>query len=1369
MSEKLTLDEFNSIIKKLNNRSYSINEKLSFQGKLLSSDLSNIPFTEWGKVTLITDGNTIDFSKTKANIDFNIFKYLGNGNFKNCNITHLENFPGYLNHSNFDEKAMKDNKELFLSNLFSDEFKDKYYSRMITMDDLSLLNDAQINELKVKNIPHYVGSAEINIQLLETLGIEKILKIYKTSKKDYDAINSIYNNYASILYEEDKNIVDELKNTQVTRIKNVLFTKLKQCLSKDDYEDIDLEMLPKMFLEENIKKFNLDDELIDAFGIDNILKIENETKIFSICKNLSFDEDDLENFQNGNLSYEEFRNVFADLLNKTRLVGRYKIGKEYDYDLEKMVTKDNSYSFILGKFRQDFPDIFIDDKAPDKLKKEFYEGKLTFDCLLNHEYIPYIKTKNLSKLFNFSSNKSSEKFVYDYTRKFGNSKFISLVKKYNITGLKILNSEKSDFDFKSKEDYEKYLRDILYDKLCQNDDLPDMTRKTILANNDFRNEHPNVVIDLEALSNLNIPNNDYELLKEKISYNYLTANDVMHYPELVSLLKGKDLTTVLSISNTIHLLKKLNEDEILNLIAKYGKSFNYAFKIISENYDSELEDLSYEDVEDKIEKTIVDEYKNGKYFYNDDSPEIIKEKYPELYLDSSAPDELKNRFYNIANQKLTFPELRAHKEWLPYLEGKSVITALLKSCRDPEVLKKYFDLFGNEKALKLGINKYETVLPMLQFDNVELMKKWYDRTGQRFLPDAAIINNFDLAEADKFFRYGSNWTKLMQLNNYSVDYETKDGVLKLAYSFGVFDEDEKGLKSTIDILTQIPRKLKSNYSSTMKKLINQANNDALFKSFLNKAIEEENVQVNSDEPLLDQIYRKNDDNSYTLTINQQNCPKTTGLIRNLMAQYEDLPVLHYLKVHSLFSGFSMKYDKDFRDFLVNNIDEILSSPEYTTYLSKIQRQFSEIKAINSNRKLTLELAKNYVISNKYIGIQPGNELAADISATAGYSQTDFDVLQEIYNYGKQRTFSSIPRIEGQKDDYKYEMLRLDDALAMAIGAFTDCCQELGDVAEMCMEHSMVDKNGRVFVIKDSDNNIVAQSWVWRNKSVLCFDNIEIPSKAFNRALKLRSEHRDLFSQEVYDVYKQAAIELMNKDEEKYAKLLSEGFISKEQYDGLHLSKVTVGLGYNDIANTIKKNAKLEKDHITRPLPFDAPVKLKNQLYANDSTTQFILNENKDEFNYSGDTLPIYSDEYQEYDDSNFNPKLLLTLNKLEMLTKNKYSDLETDVVADNYNIVSSIAENYNLDPSSTKIVMNPNFAIIYACEDDNLKIGDLLYNNMLGDDKVLVMQIKLALDQISKDKKIDISKLTENQLEVFNDANAIGNEIEIEKGLGNSK
>ena len=167
----------------------------------------------------------------------------------------------------------------------------------------------------------------------------------------------------------------------------------------------------------------------------------------------------------------------------------------------------------------------------------------------------------------------------------------------------------------------------------------------------------------------------------------------------------------------------------------------------------------------------------------------------------------------------------------------------------------------------------------------------------------------------------------------------------------------------------------------------------------------------------------------------------------------------------------------------------------------MQKQFSMIKAINSNRKLTLDLSLAYVQENKFTSVDVGNEEVAEISAIAGYTQEDFDKLQEIYNYGKQRIFSSIPKIEKTKGKYTYEMLRLDDPLAMAIGTLTDCCQELGNAAELCMEHSMVDKHGRVFVVRDDQGNIAAQSWVWRNKNVICFDNIEIPDKAFVRAIK----------------------------------------------------------------------------------------------------------------------------------------------------------------------------------------------------------------------------------------------------------------------------
>ena len=448
-------------------------------------------------------------------------------------------------------------------------------------------------------------------------------------------------------------------------------------------------------------------------------------------------------------------------------------------------------------------------------------------------------------------------------------------------------------------------------------------------------------------------------------------------------------------------------------------------------------------------------------------------------------------------------------------------------------------------------------------------------------------------------------------------------------------------------------------------------------------------------------------------------------------------------------------------------------------MASVQRQFADIKAINSNRALTWELAVSYVQTNKFTSVNVGNERVAEISAIAGYSQADFNTLQQIYNYGKQRTFSSIPRIEKTSDKYSYEMLRLDDPLAMAIGTLTDCCQELNNCAEVCMEHSMVDKNGRVFVIKDEQGNIVAQSWVWRNKDVLCFDNIEIPDKAFVRATKESPElGRKGLTDEVYGIYKQAAHDLIEEDKKVYKELLESGKITQEQYDGLRLGKVTVGLGYNDIAESLKQNSAVDKSAISRPLPFEEPVKLSRGLYTNDSTTQYVLEEREDRKDFDGETLPVHSDSYIEYSDSNFTEKSLLSLEKLEVVTKEDPRYLETAVsdYADSEHLVTEIARNYGLNPETARIIMSPNFAIIFDANGDKLRIGDLLFNTRVENEQQqmnienqVVMQIRLALEQIASDKEIDISALDEKQKEMYAKVTGLTEEIDIERGVGHAR
>ena len=520
-----------------------------------------------------------------------------------------------------------------------------------------------------------------------------------------------------------------------------------------------------------------------------------------------------------------------------------------------------------------------------------------------------------------------------------------------------------------------------------------------------------------------------------------------------------------------------------------------------------------------------------------------------------------------------------------------------------------------------------------------------------------------------------------------------------------------------------------------------------------------------------------------MTINAQSCPKSAQAIRGVLEKFREVPMLTPDKAHQLFGGFELKYDADFREFLLANMEKVLNNPEYVSFVASVQRQFSDIKAINSNRALTWELAISYVQTNKFTSVNVGNERVAEISAIAGYSQADFNTLQQIYNYGKQRTFSSIPRIEQSAEKtsgkYTYEILRLDDPLAMAIGTLTDCCQELNNCAEVCMEHSMVDKNGRVFVIKDEQGNIVAQSWVWRNKDVLCFDNIEIPDKAFARATK---EHPELgrkgFTDEVFEIYKQAAHDLIVEDEKVYKELLENGKITQEQYDGLRLGKVTVGLGFNDIAESLKQNSKVDKGNVSRPLPFEEPVKLSRGLYTSDSTTQYVLEERENRKEFDGETLPVHSDTYVEYSDSNFTEKSLLSLEKLEIVTKEDPRNLETSVgdYADSEHLVTEIAKNYGLNPETSRIIMNPNFAIIYDVNGDKLRVGDLLFNTHVDNEmqqmdieNQVVMQIRLALEQIASDKEIDVSALDEKQKEMYAKVTGLTDEIDIERGVGHAR
>lgn len=1673
MTKKITLEQFQQIRNQLsdlikdyeasyeehkNDANYDndteaqkiVDEYLRLQEQLLNYDLSDIPFEAWKGFIIISDRkNKANFSKTKANIDFNLIEYIGNGNFDGCNIRNLNNIEEYINPNDFDEKTIQMNPSLFLTDIFSEEFKNKYYSCSLDISDISKLSSQQLEEIKHRNLKLHVVTPNNFKLMLDFLELEKIIEFYKYSNEDFGIVCEMIPLCMSEFYSDKQGISSvkefkqEIRNMDVSEIKNACFKRVRKQITNTDmlfltnkypeefvnensdiflnnvnipdevkkrffdkklkiqdlleykevfknipidyfmdpsiyitlfirnnfglgkfqelvftypdvfehiaqmnqfyvlsnffvpgknldtmfknaikeyiltYEppviiinnnDIDntynvpdwasslgLKVVDKLKTEKDLLNYNdsiciLDKDqrkILNNFGIDNVKKLDQETGFFShktydwspdlemlklLGNYYNYRERVLSNqgidFNNGNLPYEEFEEQFVKFLDSAKVFNIFRSNPNYDW--------------IRGEFRDRHPELFMDINAPDELREAFYKNMITPDFLCQHkDCVKYLVDKDLQNIINASITltlpglsdgsgmmlPNSVNFMDEYISRYGNEKFLQLCTKYGDALFKLtvqsLNGEIDD-----ENAIEKSIRKSIYNSIIRGKpgysylaDVPEMLE-----------EYPDAFINLDNLSS--ISDEKKQEIIDKFYSRRLNFDDIKKHPELIEFLKDKNLFIAFGDKNGIdyngrilldtgrnrtsnkrysdlELLKVYGNENFLQLCAKYGRYMDGIGQYLSKDItirngkyvnfnqnDIDFENgISIDEMSKMIENIIIRETKIGNIaYYPEDAPEFLKKNNPELFLDDDAPKELKTAFYNY-NYKytdhMTFKTLKEHKDWLPYLKGKSISTSLLRCSYQKDDLIKYFKVFGEERGIKLGINRAETVDEMIKSHQVDLMKSWYDKTGGKFIPDFVVMQNFDINEADKFLTSGQNWSNLMKIKNFARNAESRDAMLKLAYSFGAFDQDQRGFKKLQDLLTSLPKKIDAeqgyifeqldkqiskysqkevyygikeniyiddngnvhteressptvNTEEAYQQMIEHVKSSDFLDLFDNKnllnlleSLKEENVNIDFSKDIFSQLYRKDDDGSYTLTINTQSYPKSSQAIRDIFERFRGLPMLTPDRAHQLFSGFELKYDPDFREFLLSNMDKIINNPEYASIVASIQKQFSDIKAVNSNRALTWELAVSYVQENKFTDVNVGNEKVAEISAIAGYSQEDFNTLQQIYNHGKQRTFSSIPRIEQTvkkvSGNYTYEILRLDDPLAMAIGTLTDCCQELNNCAEVCMEHSMVDKNGRVFVIRDDKGNIVAQSWVWRNKDVLCFDNIEIPDKTFTRISK---EHPQLgrtgFTSEIFDIYKQAAHDLIEEDEKVYRKMLENGKISQEQYDGLRLGKITVGLGYNDIAESLKQKSTVDTGHISRPLPFTEPVKLKRGLYTSDSTTQYILAERDDRKTFDGETITPHNDTYIEYDDHNFTNKSLAVLEKLELVTKENPRRLTTAIgdYADEEHLVTELASNYGLNPETTRIIMHPNFAIIYDKNNDRVKIGDLLFNTRIDNEEQqmdienqVLMQIRLALEQLSNGEHIDISNLNEKQKEMYAKAIELTDEIDIERGV----
>ena len=1143
----------------------------------------------------------------------------------------------------------------------------------------------------------------------------------------------------------------------------------------------------------NMGKYgNSKKKFIDRYGIDNIIALDDETGgmfshqmwsndiyltllAHSEGKAPKLDEDK-------ELTYDEFKNRMYEIL----LHARDERGP--------LQTRDYpDYDFIQGNFREEHSDIFIDGEISEDVKKAFYTGHMTAEMVRqNPELIQLLQGKDLSRAF---AKKMTAEISMQMIDKDGNV----IGETPNIVNMAQYFSEKLGQEefLKICADYGKCLDNI--EISTKNEITIENVRETIeqAIYKGIKEKGVEYFEELplsfqEKYPELFLPKEVDKELRNKFYEGKLSFEDIRQNPQIKELLLTKDISV--GFGRTKYgqemlakpggrfvnpMWEKLTEQEIMDLAEEYGK---YLKDVKDDIF---IEGQSIEEREIAVQGNIEENILNRKSSYDETIPEFFKQKHPEMFLDENAPDKLKQAFYDNKASRITyfnesgdlvdtsfqlsnngnlntliksdvvdisFQLIKEHPEWREFLQGRDLSRAFSKQYDE------LFKRFDSATIMKLGTRNPETIEKMVLNHKEDVLENWYKSTGGKFIPHHAVMLNFPESEIDSFLSNGKRWSQLMRIDNYNLNDEGKTAILKASYAMGVFQGDDDGFNRTMKLFTDVPQELtQEEYDKVASMFSGEFNPFRWNRSNFDPKQKDEEMKS-----LFEQAYTLNDDSKYVFSMDKQKNKDNVRMIREILEKAQIPRILTPEKAHQMFDSFAMEYNPDFVRFFNDNIEEILANPEYTKIIATIQRQFKDIVRTNAGRRLTLNVAQDYVKSIVYTDIEVGNEGVAEQAKIAGYSQEDFEAIQSLFNEGEVRDFSSIPRIKGNTKGYTYEMLRCDDPLALTIGTLTDCCQEIHGAGQTSMEHSVISPDGRVFCVRDAEGRLVAQSWFWRNQYTGCFDNIEIPHKIFELYEK---EHPDVgrkgLTTDVLEVYKKAAQDLMQEDARVYQELLENGTITQEQYDALLLGKVTIGLGYNDIADAIQADKTIHQE--TDKVRVKGTDRLPDPY--TDASTQYTIAEREGTIKSENENLYVHQDDVPVFDETNMSSTVLLTMKRMEQETgRNNLAYLSEKSDEKNLpksqRIINSIAREYGLNPSDTKVMATARVALIYSKDKENkVKIGDLLSSPLkkgLTEEQRqkatahIMYQVKKALKQIGlQDSEVDLSSLSEEQQQML--------------------
>lgn len=137
-------------------------------------------------------------------------------------------------------------------------------------------------------------------------------------------------------------------------------------------------------------------------------------------------------------------------------------------------------------------------------------------------------------------------------------------------------------------------------------------------------------------------------------------------------------------------------------------------------------------------------------------------------------------------------------------------------------------------------------------------------------------------------------------------------------------------------------------------------------------------------------------------------------------------------------------------------------------------------------KLTKDIIDNIIKSFRYtdvIGEQP--------KSFKDEKKWFEEACYFYHTYIEKKVLSSIPRVIGKtKDNYSYEILKLNDPIILTLGYLTGCCFRLNGESSDFLKYCSESPYARVIVIRNEQNEICSMVPIIRNGNVINGNSIE---------------------------------------------------------------------------------------------------------------------------------------------------------------------------------------------------------------------------------------------------------------------------------------